>query len=959
MLGFTKCDKGEAVNILDIKELTFAYPDSSDDSGERYLPDALKNVTLSVKQGEFVVILGSSGCGKTTLLRQLKTSIAPHGRLAGEIEFKGKSLKEMDDRTSAKQIGFVQQDVDAQLVTDKVWHELAFGLESLGYDNGYIRRRVAEMCSFFGLSGIFHRKVAELSGGQKQMVNLASVMALSPEVLILDEPTSQLDPIAANEFIACLVRINRELGTTIIMTEHRLEEVLPVCSRAVVMDEGTVLCQGTVKEVAVTLKNEGQSLSGKVVDRNGLYLSMPAAVQVYLGLDGSDESPVTVAEGRNWLSQFDSKYREQGRDVASGYVLADELDDKDADDQKVDHDAGGAAGRRSGNHQDKSWAVMIDEVHFRYDKGSQEVLRGLDLDIYENEILMINGSNGCGKSTLLSLIAGVNKPYRGRIKIEQGKSVGMLPQNPELLFTRRSVREELVDASDRKQLVDIARFCKLEHLLDRHPYDLSGGEKQRLALAKVLLYDPDILLMDEPTKGLDNGFKAELKCMLRDLQRRGKTIVVVSHDVEFCAVAGDRIALLFDGELATVNGVQEYLAGNNFFTTAAARISQGILRGAVTVSDILKAYGVRESETDGYYSGKGDPDIDNRVSLGQQEDILESQDDAIIKDITLTKEREADPLKWWQILTISVTSVIIIFCFWQTMAQSNLADLVQRGMTITSNGWKYLAMYGVMICAIAGLLLAIRPVTRKKNEDIVMEAAGHRSVRRTIFSIVAMLVVIPFTIWFGCEKLGDKKYYFISMLIIIEAMIPFFVSFEGRKPKVRDIVILAVMCALAVTGRAAFFMLPNFSPTMAIVIISGVAFGCEGGFVVGAMSMFVSNFLMGQGPWTPWQMFAMGLVGFLAGLFFSKSGVRTKNTTKLGLCIFGALICILIYGGIMNPASVIIWQPAVNRSMIIASYVTGFPFDVVHGTATVIFLWLLARPFLEKLDRVRIKYGVL
>lgn len=170
---------------------------------------------------------------------------------------------------------------------------------------------------------------------------------------------------------------------------------------------------------------------------------------------------------------------------------------------------------------------------------------------------------------------------------------------------------------------------------------------------------------------------------------------------------------------------------------------------------------------------------------------------------------------------------------------------------------------------------------------------------------------------------------------------------------------MAVMCALAVTGRAAFFMLPNFSPTMAIVIISGVAFGCEGGFVVGAMSMFVSNFLMGQGPWTPWQMFAMGLVGFMAGLFFSKSGVRTKNTTKLGLCIFGALICILIYGGIMNPASVIIWQPAVNRSMIIASYVTGFPFDVVHGTATVIFLWLLARPFLEKLDRVRIKYGVL
>ena len=649
MLRFAKCDKGEAVNILDIKELTFAYPDSNDDSGERYLPDALKNVTLSVGQGEFVVILGSSGCGKTTLLRQLKTSIAPHGRSSGKIEFKGRSLEEMDDRTSARQIGFVQQDVDAQLVTDKVWHELAFGLESLGYDNGYIRRRVAEMCSFFGLSGIFHRRVAELSGGQKQMVNLASVMALSPEVLILDEPTSQLDPIAANEFTACLVRINRELGTTIIMTEHRLEEVLPLCSRAVVMDEGTVLCQGTVKEVAATLKNEGQRLREKGINRNGLYLSMPAAVQVYLGLDGSDESPVTVAEGRNWLSQFDSKYRESGHEVAPGYVLVDEGDAREADGQKTDHGAVETT-RKIANRQDKSWAVRIDEVHFRYDKGSQEVLRGLDLDIYDNEILMINGSNGCGKSTLLSLIAGVNKPYRGRIKIKQGKSVGMLPQNPELLFTRRSVREELVDASDRKKLVDIVRFCKLEHLMDRHPYDLSGGEKQRLALAKVLLYDPDILLMDEPTKGLDNGFKAELKCMLRDLQRHGKTIVVVSHDVEFCAVAGDRIALLFDGELATVNGVQEYLAGNNFFTTAAARISQGILHGAVTVTDILRAYGVSDSEAGGEGSSGGDS-REPRCEDADVDDDNRIPDAEITRDIVLTKERETAPLKWWQILT--------------------------------------------------------------------------------------------------------------------------------------------------------------------------------------------------------------------------------------------------------------------------------------------------------------------
>ncbi len=905
------------MNIFDIEGLSFAYPDSNDDTGTQYLAEAIKNVNMSIDQGDFVVIMGSSGCGKTTLLRQLKRSVAPHGRRQGEIRFLGENLDLLDDRDAAMQIGFVQQDVDTQLVTDKVWHELAFGLESLGYDNGYIRRRVAEMCSFFGLSGIFHRKVTELSGGQKQMVNLASVMALSPKVLILDEPTSQLDPIAATDFIGSLVRINRELGTTIIMTEHRLEEVLPVCSKAVVMDGGEVLCQGGVKEVAEILGHDGW--------KKGLYLSMPAAVQIYLGLRGRGDAPVTVAEGRRWLSEYDAGYR------ASGYTV------------KMC-----TSGHTSEDKQPGDVAVSLDEVNFRYDRNSEDVLKGLSLDIYNNEILMINGSNGCGKSTMLSLISGLNKPYRGKVKVADGRSVGMLPQNPELLFTRRSVREELVDAGSREQLADIVRFCKLDGLLDRHPYDLSGGEKQRLALAKVLLYDPDILLMDEPTKGLDNGFKDELNQMLRQLKKKDKTIVVVSHDIEFCAVAGDRIALIFDGEVATVSGVKEYLSGNNFFTTAAARISQGILDSAVTVADILDAYGAKPQNNDGGNAGGDLGDRDGGKS-----------DEELLGRIVLTKERKTDHLAWWQILTISVTSVIIIFCFWKTMAQSNLAELVQEGMKVTEKGRQYIAMYGVMILAIAGLLLAIRPIARKQDEDIIMESAGHRFDRRTLLSILAILILIPCTIWFGCTRLDDKKYYFISLLIIIEAMIPFFVSFEGRKMKVRDLVILAVMCALTVAGRAAFLMLPNFSPTMAIVIISGVAFGCEGGFVVGAMSMFVSNFLMGQGPWTPWQMFAMGLVGFLAGLFFSRSGVRTKDMTKIGLCIFGALVCIIVYGGIMNPASAVMWQPAVNIGMIIAYYVTGFPFDVVHGTATVIFLWLLARPFLEKLDRVRIKYGVL
>ena len=956
-------------NIFDIEKFSFAYPDGNDESGRTYLPDALRDAELHVRQGEFVVVLGRSGCGKTTLLRQLKPSVTPVGKKKGQIFFDGEDIGGLDDKTAASQIGFVWQDVDAQLVTDKVWHELAFGLESLGYDNGYVRRRVAEMCSFFGLGDIFHRKVMELSGGQKQLVNLASVMAMSPKVLILDEPTSQLDPIAANDFINSLVRINRELGTTIVMTEHRLEDVLPVCSRSVVMENGSIIYDGDVRGFAESVRTQR-------IDR-GLYLSMPASVQIYMGLekDSVKQLPLTVPDAREWLTDYDRKFRENGGVPVVPGKMNRETDEGvncfgnqavKAVAGKYDKDQGTAISQEYARCRAEHHVVCsLDDVSFRYERNTGDVLRQVSLDIYENEILMINGSNGCGKSTMLSLIAHVYRPYSGKLRIAKNLKTGMLPQNPELLFTRRSVRDELIDAKDRQQLAEIVRFCRLEELLDRHPYDLSGGEKQRLALAKVLIADPDILLMDEPTKGLDNGFKMQLADMLRKLQKRGKTIVVVSHDIEFCAVAGDRVALLFDGEVATVGDVRSYMSDNNFFTTAASRISRNVLDGAVTVQDVLAAYGAdldvtgaeNESEKENTQGVESEAEkTDNLESVKMSETAYISDDK--LANIILNKDRKVENLSIWQIVTIAATTVIIIFGFWNTMSVSDLSGLVQQ-MTLTAEGRKYLMLYGVMIAAIFGLLVAIRPITKKRNEDIVMDSAGRGFGKRTVVSIVAVLVLIPATIWFGVARLGDKKYFFISLLVLLEAMLPFFVSFEDRKPKVRDIVTLAVMCALAVTGRTAFFMLPNFTPVMAIVIIAGVAFGCEGGFITGAMTMFVSNFIMGQGPWTPWQMFAMGLVGFLAGLFFAGSSVRTRNMTKLGLCIFGALMCIVVYGGIMNPASVIMWQPNVNFSMIMASYVTGFPFDLAQATATVIALWLVARPFLEKLDRVRIKFGVL
>ena len=210
--------------------------------------------------------------------------------------------------------------------------------------------------------------------------------------------------------------------------------------------------------------------------------------------------------------------------------------------------------------------------------------------------------------------------------------------------------------------------------------------------------------------------------------------------------------------------------------------------------------------------------------------------------------------------------------------------------------------------------------------------------------------------WLSACYLGDRKYYFVSLLILLETLLPFFLVFEGRKPQAREIVIISVLCALGVAGRAAFFMLPQFKPVMAIVIISGLAFGGETGFLVGAVTMLVSNMMLGQGPWTPWQMVAMGLVGFFAGLLFQK-GILARS--RLALAVFGALSAIVIYGGIMNAANVLMYQANPTAAMFLASYITGFPFDLIQASATVLFLWLIARPMLEKLDRIRVKYGLM
>lgn len=540
-----------------IENLTFSYPTSKEKT-------SLEDICLDIEQGEFLVLCGRSGSGKSTLLRHLKTVLTPSGKRSGEIFFKGVPLKEVSDRDQAAKIGFVMQNPDDQIVTDKVWHELAFGLESLGCDQKTMRARVAEMACYFGIQDWFHRDVATMSGGQKQLLNLASIMAMQPEVLILDEPTSQLDPIAASDFLNTVRKINTELGTTVIITEHRLEDIYPYADRAVVMEQGRIIADDIPAKVGQLLYEQ----------QSPMFAAMPTPVRVYYGAGGTGVSPLTVRQGRSWLSQ---SFPETPKISA---VPAPSLPEEPGE-----------------------IALSLKELWFRYEKDSADILRGVSAEVPKGSLYAILGGNGAGKSTTLKAISGICRPYRGKVKIfgkpmDKYKNkelfdgcLAMLPQDPKSLFVKKTVREDLEEMThDKAQVTAMAELCQVSDLLDSHPYDLSGGEQQRAALAKVLLTNPKLLLLDEPTKGIDSFFKETFAEILKDLQAKGITIVMVSHDVEFCARYADIVAMFFDGQILTTDTPRRFFGANSFYTTAAHRMSRHVFSMAVTAEDVIALY---------------------------------------------------------------------------------------------------------------------------------------------------------------------------------------------------------------------------------------------------------------------------------------------------------------------------------------------------------------------------------
>lgn len=888
-----------------ITDLSFTYPTES-------VP-ALQNVSLSIEAGSFTVLCGRSGCGKSTLLRQLKPILQPHGTQTGTILFEGKSLSSLSQREQSARIGFVLQNLDAQLVTDKVWHELAFGLESLGLSTPVIRRRVAEIASFFGIQNWFYKPVCELSGGQKQLVNLASVMALEPSVLLLDEPTSQLDPIAATDFLSTLGRINRELGTTIILSEHRLEDALALSTNVVFLERGRVLDTGTASEVGSRLKAAGSDM----------FSAMPVPMRIYAGVPNDLPCPVTVAQGRQWLEAFSETHPLCPVPPAA-------LSEK----------------------REGPAAVELDEAFFRYDKQSPDVVKALTLRAYPGELLAILGGNGTGKSTTMRLISGIHRAYRGKVSVlgtapqEVPGKIALLPQDPQTLFVKNTVIEDLLSVLDdaprdrRKALaLEKARLCELTELLERHPYDLSGGEQQRAALCKVLLREPDVLLLDEPTKGLDAEFKRVFARIIKRLCARGVCVIMVSHDAEFCASYASRCAMFFDGAIVAEGTPREFFSSGSFYTTSASRMARGLLPGAITPEDVIAACG-----------GEVPPEPDLPAD-GDDAAEIQAQEEAREQAKTYLVPSQTAPLPLWRKLLGALGGLGALICLWRILSISDLSELLSQGGLTSLAGDTFRLYLAMPVCL---LVLAVS-FSRAAPQPAHSSLGGRPLSGRTKLASVLSLLLVPLTIFIGIVYFGKKSYGVVSLLVLLECMAPFALIFEGRKPKARELVLIAALCALAVAGRAALFMLPGFKPVAALVILSGVAFGGETGFLVGAMSMLTSNVLFGQGPWTPFQMFAMGLIGFLAGVSFQKGLLRAGRAP---LAIFGAVSVVLVYGGIMNPASAILYQPNLSLSVLKAYYLTGFPFDLVHAAATALFLWFGAEPMLEKLERVKRKYGL-
>lgn len=977
------------MKIIELKKLSFRY------SGED--KEVLSDIDLAIEEGGFYVICGASGSGKSTLLRQLKTSLQPVGQRSGRILYYGRDLEEVSQYTQSAKIGFVFQNPDTQIVTDKVWHELAFGLESIGMPQDMIRVRVAEMASYFGIQNWFYQSTDTLSGGQKQLLNLASVMVMHPKVLLLDEPVSQLDPIAAADFMATIHKLHAEFGITVIMAEHSLEEVAAYVDEVIFMKEGRLIAKGKMEELGNILETHDPSMEE--------ILTVP--MQIARGYEKlqkkkedtafttNDRIPYTVALGQKWMAQrfplakqeeikgfpftkqeetekfafakqeeaqrfLGAKQEEAGRFTSVKQKEKKSLPAKDPKKQN--------RGKRSFDGKKIPFAIQCTELCYHYPQADVDVVDHLSLFVEEGAIFALMGGNGSGKTTTLHLLGGLLKLQKGTIEFF-GRSLtkykekelrngilGVLPQDPTTLFVRKTVEEDLYEVlEDQKEQNQIKTFfgetkqeiwqnvialLGIEDLLKKHPYDLSGGEQQKAALAKVLLRQPAILLLDEPTKGLDAGSKKRLGELLVGLSQKKVTILMVSHDIEFCAKYATKTGLFFDGNIASMQDTKEFFVENHFYTTAANRMCRNYFPDVVTVQDairvctdtdiedcnefVLKAVEQEKAVQEKNNQNKAEQDKIEQEKVQQnkmQQDKEEQKKDEQSKN-------EQEKAKQDRAEGLSAENI-----------NGNKNEISGKASVQNSDSD------------------AVTERTTKERIATERENSKHSVDTKQILSVVLTeLIGIPLCIAIGFFFFGDRKYLFISMMTAVLSCIPFWTSLSRGKYSAKKVVLIAVLVAIATAGRSVFFMFPGIKPMAAVVIVTGISLGAEAGFLTGSLTMLLSNMLFGQGPWTPWQMFSMGLIGLLAGLLATAGKERMEKRSSL--CLFGLISPLVIYGGIMNFASLLMMSYTINKESIIAIYLSGIPMDLLHAVSTVVFLAVGGKPMLEKIERVKKKHGI-
>lgn len=542
------------MEVLTLEDVSFQYPDM-----DEYVLDRF---SLNVSEGDFVVLCGPSGCGKTTLLKLLKHELAPVGKQSGTIFYKGRLFRDHSERTLIEDIGFVFQDPENQIVMDEVMQEIVFGMENVGLSNFEMRKRVAEMVHFFGMEDLLHEKPSQLSGGQKQMLNLLSVLLLKPNVLLLDEPTSQLDPVAAKDLIIMLERLNKEMGMTIIIVEHRLEDLFAIADQVVMMEEGKIAYEGTSREVIYNVSHD---------EHTDFQSYIPSIARLYMKEEkqpSKEAIPLTVKESKAWLASLPSiNQKKAAEHIPKSY--------------------------------DKEVMLSFQKVYFQYERHTPFVLKNLQLEIHRGDFFALVGGNASGKTTLLKLCIGLMKPQRGSVTFagkdvhklkpkELSEQMAYLPQNPQTYFVEDSIEKEMKSIIDQhriengeEKISNMLHKFGITHLRHRHPYDCSGGELQRAALACMLLSEPEILFVDEPTKGLDPISKERFAHILKQLHRQHITIVMVTHDIEFAAKHVERCTMMFDGEITVDASPYELFTGNYFYTTAINRATRASNRREV------------------------------------------------------------------------------------------------------------------------------------------------------------------------------------------------------------------------------------------------------------------------------------------------------------------------------------------------------------------------------------------